>query len=124
MMAKQVYEAWKTISIGTKYISIDAIIDDWEGFRIIMNSSDQKIRVAFPGKLSYLVRDESDLHGDALRSSGLGNGSFYIVHHSDYKARFISDSISSYENVNHYAIVTDGDCVDVLTCQDPIWTVL
>ncbi len=76
--------------------------------------TDRMLRVAFPLRVAYLVRDESDLEGEASRSQGLGRGCFYRVSNSEFEARFRADTIRHDGALTHFAIVTDAHCVDIL----------
>lgn len=109
------------LSIGTNHVTVEALIDDWEGFRVLLrcHESNRLIRIAVDAHMAYQNRDEGDLAGEAGRSSGLGRGSFYIVANSEFAQRFASDSTRQFKTMTHYAIVTDVDCIDVLAAEEP-----
>lgn len=83
------------------------------------HETDRVLRIAFGSHVSYQNRDESDLDGEAGRSDGLGRGCFYRVRDSEFEARFRADSARQFRELQHFAIVTDTDCIDVLATDEP-----
>lgn len=118
---RQLYEVWDIVPGRTVEVSIEAVIDDWEGFRILLRDyeTDRMMRIAFTTQVCYLMRDESDLEGEAERSDGLGRGCFYRVRHSELALRFKEDSIRQFGDLKHFAVITDTSCIDVLAKEDP-----
>jgi len=124
-MKKPSYEVWEVIEGRTDLrVSLEALIDDWEGFRLLLRDfqTDRMIRIAFPSVIAYQTRDESDLDGESARSTGLKRGSFYQSINSEFLDRFVADSARTPENVVHFLVVTNSDCVDVLTSGRPVVT--
>ena len=118
---RQIYEIWDLVPGRVFRASVESVIDDWEGFRVLLrdHETDRVIRISFDSHLAYQNRDESDLAGDAARSDGLGRGCFYRVQGSEFAARFMSDSLRQSQDLIHFAIVTEADCIDVLATSDP-----
>lgn len=118
---RQTYDVWDVIPGRAVSVSVEGVIDDWEGFRILLrdHETDRVMRVAFNTEVAYQRRDESDLQGDANRSEGLGRGCFYRVRNSEFATRFQADSVRQFEELRHFAIVTDTDCIDVLATEEP-----
>ena len=117
----QAFELWDVVPGRLVRVSIEGVVDDWEGFRILLrdHESDRLIRVAFGSHVAYQNRDESDLVGEAARSNGLGRGCFYRVRNSEFAARFAADSARQFGTLEHFAIVTGTDCIDVLATAEP-----
>lgn len=117
----QKYELWDVVPGRTVQCAVEGVIDDWEGFRILLRDrvTDRVIRVAFNSHVAYQNRDEADLDGEAARSEGLGRGCFYRVGNSEFAARFKSDTARQFGVLMHFAIVTETDCVDVLATDEP-----
>lgn len=117
----QTYEVWDIEPGRSLRVSVEGLVDDWEGFRVMLrdNETDQVIRISFDGYVAYQNRDESDLDGEAARSNGLGRGCFYVVQGSEFAARFSADSPRQFGELRHFAIITDMDCIDVLTSGEP-----
>ena len=123
---KQIFETWDVGLPGAGDISIDALIDDWEGFRILVRNhvTNGVVRIAFDTHLAYQSRDESDFIGEAQRSEGFGHGgygSLYRVRNSAFIARYLRDSLRGYTSseVTHFAIVTGDQCIDVIALTKP-----
>ena len=118
----QTYEVWDVVPGRTVKVSIEGLIDDWEGFRVLLrdHETDRLMRVAFGSHVAYQCRDESDLEGEAERSEGLGRGCFYRVRNSEFEQRLRADSARRYGTLHHFAIVTDTQCVDVMAKDEPI----
>lgn len=119
---RQIYEVWDVVPGRSVQASIEGVIDDWEGFRILLrdHETNRMLRISFPACVAYQNRDESDLDGEAARSEGLGRGCFYRVRGSEFEARLKSDSARQFSDLRHFAIITDADCVDVLATDDPV----
>ena len=117
----QMYEPWNPFSGPSPKVSIEALIDDWEGFRVLLRSheTNRLVRLTFSTQIAYQNRDEGDLAGEASRSTGLGRGCFYVVANSEFARRFASDSARRFKEIKHFAIVTDADCIDVLAVDEP-----
>lgn len=118
---RQTYEVWDVVPGRLVRASVEGVIDDWEGFRVLLrdHETDRMFRIAFGSRVAYQNRDESDLDGEAARSNGLGRGCFYRVHGSEFEARFKADSVRQFDNLKHFAIITDADCIDVLAIEEP-----
>lgn len=123
-MVKQVFETWEIDLPGARDISIDALIDDWEGFRVLVRNhvTNGVVRISFDTHLAYQSRDESDFIGEAKRSEGFGSGgSIYRVMNSEFIARYLRDSLRAHTSseMAHYAIVTGDQCIDVIAVTEP-----
>ena len=118
---RQTYEVWDIVPGRVIRATVESVVDDWEGFRVLLRDQEtnRMLRIVFGSHVAYRNRDESDLDGEAARSNGLGRGCFYRVRDSEYEAAFKADSARQFGNLKHFAIVTDTDCVDVLTTEEP-----
>jgi hypothetical protein len=101
--------------------SVEGILDDWEGFRILIRDYEtgRIVRIRFDSVLAYQSRYESDLHGELQRSEGYGRGNFYRVLESEFVERFRGDTLRSFSTLKHFAILTDSDCIDIITPEEP-----
>ncbi len=122
---RQLYEVWDIIPGRKVDATVEAVIDDWEGFRVLLRdyATNRMLRIQFESHIAYQNRDESDFLGEVSRSDGLGNGCFYKVKNSEYLLRFQADSFKDI-NLTHYAIFTEMDCIDVLAAMEPTLTLL
>jgi hypothetical protein len=121
MKMSQIYDVWEIEPGRDVRVSVEALIDDWEGFRVLVkdHGTQRIVRIAFDSHVAYLNRDESDLDREAARSSGLGRGCFYRVRESEFASRFQANSARQFSHLNHFAIVTDIDCIDILATGEP-----
>jgi hypothetical protein len=118
---RQTYEVWDVLPGRALKVSVEALVDDWEGLRVLLRDydTDRVLRIAFNRHVAYQNRDESDLDGESARSEGLGRGCFYRVRGSEFEARFKADSAKQLGELKHFAIITDADCIDVLAKEEP-----
>lgn len=126
-MGKQIIEPWiiPNVDNSANYY-IEAIHDNYEGFRILLRSSileGKMLRINFNDKLSYRNTDESfylKLWG-SMNKEILGK-TFYIISNSDYADFFNDQTLDIYRDwkIIHYAIYTNSDCIDILSIQQPI----
>lgn len=116
------FEKWDPITNLPKKLYLEAVHDDYEGFRLLLkNDEDQRmLRIAFDPVLSYRNTDEGDLI-KTINKQDLGDWSLYTVNESDYLAWFIEEShgIHDSDDIVHYAIYTPNDCLDVLSACPP-----
>lgn len=123
---KQIFTLWKPIEDLPKPMYVEAIHDDYEGFRILLKGeevSSRMIRISFEGKLSYRNTDESYLLKiwNSMEKE-LAGENFYIVENSSYIDFFneMTGNLYSDWKIKHYAIYTISDCIDVLSTNPPI----
>ena len=126
-MKQQILQPWiiPNIDNNTTY-NIEAIHDDYEGFRILIRSNnltDKILRITFSNHLSYRNTDESfllKLWGHIDKET-LGK-TFYLVSNSTYIDFFNESTENLYKEwkIIHYAIYTTSDCIDILSDQPPI----
>lgn len=125
--AKQTFEAWDIGLPRAAEVSVDALIDDWEGFRILLRNhlTNGVVRIAFDTQLAYQSRDESDFIGEAVRSEGFGRGDIYAtlyrVWNWEFVARYLRDSLKGHSGseLTHFAIVTGAQCIDIIATSEP-----
>jgi hypothetical protein len=121
--ARQIYDVWDLGLSESVDATVDALIDDWEGFRILLHNhkTGGKIRIAFDTHVAYRNRDESDVVGELGRSDGAKRGQFYRVANSEFIVQFLRDTARPYigERLRHFAIVTESACIDVLAESEP-----
>ena len=116
---------WKPLEINAKSTLVDAIHDDCEGFRIIINilkSGGDKILIKSKDTLAYKNTKQMFLHGlwNNIDKS-LGGNIFYIMENSEYLKDFHLMSEGFYSNleIKHYCIYTLDDCIDLLCTEAP-----
>jgi hypothetical protein len=119
---KQHYDVWNPFEEHSLYIAVESLIDDWEGFRVLMRelSTGAMFRLRFPGHIAYRMRDETEFSFDYPPAEGLGRGCFYIGRSTRYRDEYVLTGIRDCKQLMHYVIVTDTDCVEVLTLERPV----
>ncbi len=125
-MNKNSFNLWTPISPIPKEVQVEAIYDDWEGFRILLRCDDgvnsKMLRILFENNLSYSNTDESFLlrRWGQMPESIVGN-IFYLIKDSSYIEFFTKQSAGLYEkwDIKHYAIYTISDCIDILSMTEP-----
>lgn len=117
----QKFEVWEIEPDKDVRVTVEALLDDWEGFRLLLrdHATERLVRVAFDSQVAYRNRDESDLDAEASRSAGLGKGCFYRVVNSEFAAKFRAESARQFAHLVHYAVITDADCIDILATAEP-----
>lgn len=126
-MEEQIIEPWviPNVDSSANYY-IEAIHDDYEGFRILLRSSileSKMLRISFNDKLSYRTTYESFyLKLWSNMNEGIFGKTFYIISNSYYIDYFNDQTLDIYKDwkIQHYAIYTISDCIDILSIQQPI----
>jgi len=117
------FEKWIPIDDLPETLYLEAIHDDYEGFRLLLKGDEdhnKTLRITFDPALSYRNTDE----GDLLKTIGkqeFEQWSLYTVRNSSYSEWFADEScgIHDDENIIHYAIYTPNDCIDILSVYPP-----
>lgn len=125
-MAKNVYRKWEPVPDLPIEMYVEALHDDYEGFRVLLKGRDERagmLRIAFYYALTYRNVDEGDLISYDRQDEGgdLGRWGFFVVSTSDYLEWFldVSHGLHDRDDITHYAIYTPNDCIDVLSKDPP-----
>ena len=117
---------WKPLSDLPDQMYIESILDDDKGLRIIMRGEqfeDKVLVISVIDKISYRNTDESFMLKvwDSMNKADLGK-TFYIVKNSSYIEFFNEMTMNLYKDwdVQHFAIYTDYDCLDILCRNEPV----
>lgn len=119
-MSQEVYERWDPVQGVPSRMYCDAIHDDHEGFRILLRPEDptcSTLRIRFEGAIGYRNVNESYRQRTWSRFDGEGLGSLFCVANSDWVDWIKKESAGVLDNSNvvHYAILTDEDCIEVVS---------
>ncbi len=114
---------WKPIYGIEKKMYIEAIHDDYEGFRILLKGEKPEsilLRITFNDHLGYRNTDEGNLIKIWNPEKPLGI--FFIVENSSYINYFHEMTLNIYKDwkIIHYAIYSPVDCIDILSSVPPI----
>ena len=121
---------WTPLQKKKEKYFVEAMIDDYDGFRIFLKGEKEDseiLKISFVDVLSYRNTDESYLlniwHNTDKKV--LGN-IFYTIENSSYIDFFNGMTHDLYSNwkVNHYAIYTLSDCIDILSEHEPHFEVV
>ena len=126
-MWQGIYKRWNPVPyLEGKRLYLEAVHDDWEGFRIWLSSENRKLGVVaivkFEQVQMYVNSDEM------YRLSEVENGkelnfphTFWKVEKSALLNEFHRQSVGIYEDAGivHYAFLSCSDCIDVLSSSKP-----
>jgi hypothetical protein len=93
---------------------------------LLESSSNKHVRVVFDAYLAYRKLDEGDamLALEQLAASAKIARTFYRVEESDFIEWFSKQShaVRDQQKLNHYAVVTHNDVVDVISLSEPTFS--
>lgn len=116
---------WEPLPDLPKIDSVDALMDDWEGFRILLRATDltkPMLRVRFEAAMCYRSMEESYfLNGYGPIPEDWFGKTFFKVEDSSFLSQFHEISSRVYEdwNITHFGIYAPNDCIDVLATSEP-----
>jgi hypothetical protein len=125
-MENDVLQEWQPLPNLPSNMQVEAIHDDYEGFRILMRSKDSEIlRICFTEKITYRNTDESEylkIWGNDIK---VLKSNFFQVQDSSFLRYFLQEMNenrfhdNSMNSIGHYLIFTDFDCIDILSTKPP-----
>ncbi len=123
------YSKWNPVPeyAGIKF-DVEAVHDDWEGFRIWFRPHDDTkpmLIAKFDSELFYSSSDEGDrLIGAKNDISEEFPHLFWKVEESVLVEEFIrqSSGVRESEAIQHYCFMSCNQCVDVLSLTEPTFT--
>lgn len=127
MNTKDLLKPWEPVKGLQNVMHVEAIHDDYEGFRILLRGEDpplRMLRVRFDSPLSYRNTGESFCSLDMSQPANhkvLGKV-FYIVENSSYIEYFNEMTQELYTDweLKHYMVYGHSNCIDVLSAIPPI----
>jgi hypothetical protein len=99
--------------------TIEAIHDDWEGFRVLVTPDstivERPVRISFD-PIAYRNSDERNRTRTWMSEGYKGTGSFWVISNSEFIAQLVRDSseVLDAADLTHFAIFTTTDCLDVV----------
>lgn len=117
------FKKWNPIQKDEGVLFVEAVYDDYEGFRVLLKGNDLEsrvMRISFDCVLSYRNTDEGDLL-KTISEHDFKGWSLYVSINSEYLKWFHQESANTHggSSVVHYAIYTPNDCLDVLSEYPP-----
>ena len=124
MVDEETFERWEPIGGLAPKMLLDAMLDDREGFRIILKSPDPKfreLRIFFEEPLCYRGTQEKNLLRSIYEGSSIYPWPIFIVRNSRYARWFYSQAAEAAgQDGYHYHIAAMDQIVDVLSARRPI----
>jgi hypothetical protein len=124
MSASQSFEQWNPFGSVVGAVAIEGLSDVGdEPFCItlrLIRDPDQRLRLLWERPHAYRNIDES-YRVDLWQTFATYGHPFWIVRDSDWIKEFRASSggVADRVNLQHYAIYTDDDCIDVLSATPP-----
>ena len=123
------YRKWNPIpNLEDKYLYVEAVHDDWEGFRILFTGENRNfgvvVIVRFENPLLYVNSNESFRLSPVKNSEPLNfPHTFWQVEESELINEFQRQSLEIYKNweIKHFVFIGGEDCIDVLSVEEPIF---
>ena len=123
--SKQIFSRWRPAeNIDTK-LYIEKLCEDSTGLHLELappGLPHRRLHLHFDNYLAYRTANE----GDLLKTIGpdMVGATLFIVEHSEFLDWFIDQTLGvrSADPIQHYAIYTPDNCVDVLSLTPPnVW---
>lgn len=132
MVTNEMYKKWLTsLKISGKVI-IDKLEDTEEGLSIFLSFSSysvlkgKKVQISFDSYIAYRNMDES-YRAKTFNETGGFKESLYVIEGSKWLRWLHDESAGIYkdDDIKHYTIITEADCVDILSEFPPkvVWVV-
>jgi hypothetical protein len=118
------YKAWRPDSIHPTRLDMYALVDGPDHFAIFMKTYDQNrevLKIKFRRRRAYRTIDEGARLIQLGSFKADRDSVIYIVENSSFLEEFHRQSldISKGDNLVHYFITSDNDCVDVISNVEP-----
>lgn len=123
-MLQERYRAWSPLEGVPHEVWVEAIHDDYEGFRVLLkgDGNARTLRLTFVAPVAFRNINESfRARTWSDRPAHLGLPSLRLVDRSRWLDWLIEESggILDAGKLKHYAIYTPEDCIDVVTEFEP-----
>jgi hypothetical protein len=119
------YETWIPGEGAEGWFVIEALLDDWEGLRVLLRPESQPdsrvLRLTFHRCIAYSSVDESYRLRTWSSDTYKPSGSFLRVHGSAMIEATVRESgeILDASELEHLAIYTIGQCLDFIVREEP-----
>ncbi len=131
-MWQGIYRKWNPVPLlEDKFLYVEAVHDDWEGFRIWFSAKNKNAGIVtivkFDPALMYVNSDESYRLSDVQYIEDTKTAhTFWKVEDSQLLKEFHRQSVEVYTflEIEHYAFLSGNDCIDVLSAFEPTFDTL
>ncbi len=121
-MSANTFSKWQPTEQIAGRVIVDRVEDSDDGLSIYfhLSKTDKKFRVTFDPYVAYRNMDESYRARTFSEKGGFEN-SLNLVDGSTWLEWFHTESQGYYKGaeIKHYSIITDADCIDVLSEFEP-----
>lgn len=121
-MSTNIYSTWQPTSDIIGRVIVDKVEDTDEGLAIYihLSKSEKKFKILFDPYIAYRNMDES-YRAKTFSEHGGFESSLNTVEKSSWLEWLHTESEGYYqgEDIIHYSIITDADCIDVLSGFEP-----
>lgn len=123
---KEQWIEYKENDIPKGIYEVVQVLQDAEGTKIQLESNGCKVIIIFEFADAIRICDEGrriKTYNECEEIQNYRKNFFghpiYMVYHSEFSNWVIEESLGIYSNLNHYAIITQNDLIDVLSEQSP-----
>jgi hypothetical protein len=124
MSDEERFEKWSPIDGLASKMFLDAMLDDREGFRLILKSVEPKhreLRILFDAPMCYRGTQEQYLLRTIYHENSIYPWPIFIVRNSRYAKWFYAQAADAIDkDGHHYHIAAMDQMVDVLSARPPI----
>jgi hypothetical protein len=119
-------QCWKPLRDLPNIVSCEAIIDDYEWFRIFLRGYETEdrrfIRLKFEEDFAYRKLDEGDSRRTFALLTQNERGIFFVAERSSFIDWFHAESFSIRQTTTllHYIVFAVNDTVEVLASEPPV----
>lgn len=120
-MSAQRFQAWKPIDGAPPRLYLEAVHDDYEGLRFLLQGEDRTgpmLRLTFESPIGYRNINESYRSRSWASVSDMKSlSTLLIVENSEWVQWLVEEAggVLRVEALTHYAIYTPEDCIDIVT---------
>jgi hypothetical protein len=130
MVINETYKEWLTFLKISGKVLVDKLEDTEEGLSIFLSFPSystfkgKKVQIRFDAYIAYRNMDES-YRAKTFNETGGFKESLYLIEGSKWLRWLHDESVGIYQDndIKHYTIITEADCVDILSEFPPevIW---
>jgi hypothetical protein len=123
-MEDERFERWEPIDGLPAKMYLDAMLDDREGFRIILRANEPKartLRIVFDDPVCYRGAHEAYLLKRVYETHDIYPWPIFIVRNSRYVRWFYAQAVDAIDkDGHHYHIAAMDEMVDIISARPPV----
>lgn len=124
-MKNEIYELWSPCPGTPNRLQIDSLNDGKDGLEVVLclfDDTSYRLTILFERPIAYRSIDESFRLRTWNLQAGTRTGSLMTVQNSAWIEWLLKESCGvtdMFENLAHYCIFTDDNCIDILSPTEP-----